>query len=152
MVPPNVSNVRGYILSLIAMLLSARDVQYYSMSMTIRSLLPHSCNLPSTDSSPQQYSTVRLFCEKRPETFDIYWCRRAYPAAFKDFTDLPQTFDALHFSNLTDFTMRHEIDARNPTGSRGIFVTATFDLANQTRLDISGVKNLTFSLSFQPLP
>lgn len=106
MVPPNVSNVRGYILSLIATLLSARDVQYYILSMKIRSLLPHSCNLPSTDSSPQQYSTVRLFCEKRPETFDIYWCRRAYPAAFKDFTDLPQTFDALHLSNLTDFTMR----------------------------------------------
>ena len=67
----------------------------------------------------------------------------------------------MRISNLTDFTI--EIDARNPSGSREIFVTATFknnatmmekffDLANQTVQSISDVTNLTFSLSFQPLP
>ena len=67
----------------------------------------------------------------------------------------------MRISNLTDFTI--EIDARNPSGSREIFVTATFknnaammenffDLANQTVQGISDATNLTFSLSFQPLP
>ena len=85
----------------------------------------------------------------------------AYPPAFKNFTDLPQTFNTIRISNLTDFTI--EIDARNPPGSRELFVTATFknsaammekffDLANQTIQGISDAKNLTFSLSFQPLP
>lgn len=84
-----------------------------------------------------------------------------YPAAFKNFTDLPQTFNTMRISNLTDFTI--EIDARNPSGSREIFVTATFknsaammekffDLSNQTVQGISDATNLTFSLSFQPLP
>lgn len=84
-----------------------------------------------------------------------------YPPAFKKFTDLPQTFNTMRISNLTDFTI--EVDAHNPAGSRELFVTATFknnatmqetffDLANQIVQDIQDVKNLTFSLSFQPLP
>ena len=66
----------------------------------------------------------------------------------------------MHIFNLTDFTI--EIDARNPSGSREVLVTATFknsaammeelfDLAGQTVQNISSVKDLTFSLSFQPL-
>lgn len=67
----------------------------------------------------------------------------------------------MRISNLTDFTI--EIDAHNPTGSRELFVTATFknnatmqekffDLANQTVQPLQDVTNLVFSLSFQPLP
>ncbi|KAL6721082.1 hypothetical protein ACLMJK_000182 [Lecanora helva] len=83
------------------------------------------------------------------------------PPAFKKFLDLPQTFSTLRISNLTDFTI--EIDAHNPSGSRELFVTATFknnaktmekffDISNQTVQSLADVKNLTFSLSFQPLP
>lgn len=67
----------------------------------------------------------------------------------------------MRISNLTDFTI--EIDARNLAGRRELFATATFEnsakmqekffnLANQTVQDIVDLKNLTFSLSFQPLP
>ena len=80
---------------------------------------------------------------------------------FKHFTDLPQIFITTRISSLIDFTI--EIDATNPSDSREIFVTATFrndatmmekffDLANQAVQGISDTKNLTFSLSFQPLP
>lgn len=86
---------------------------------------------------------------------------QAYPPVFKQFTDLPQTFNTMRISNLTDFTI--EIDARNPAGSRETFVTATyknnaamqakfFDLANATVQSIQNVQTLTFSLSFQPEP
>lgn len=59
--------------------------------------------------------------------------------------------------NLTYFTI--EIDARKPSGSREIFVTATFnnnaammknliDLANQTVQCVSDATNFSSSLSF----
>ena len=85
----------------------------------------------------------------------------AYPAVFKNFTDLPQTFSTMRISNLTDFTT--EIEEYNPAGSRELFATATFannatmqekffDLANQTVQSITNVTKMTLSMSFQPLP
>ncbi len=109
---------------------------------------------------PQPPCSPRIFIHVTNSDYE-YTKPVAYPAAFKGFTDLPQTFNTMRISNLTDFTV--EIDARNPSGSRETFVTATFrnnatmmekffDLANQTVQAISDVKNLIFSLSFQPLP
>lgn len=85
----------------------------------------------------------------------------AYPPVFKNFTDIPQTFNTMRISNLTDFTI--EIDARNVAGSRETFVTATyinnatmqekfFNLANETVQSIANIEDLTFSISFQPEP
>ena len=87
---------------------------------------------------------------------------QAYPPVFKSFVALPQTFNTMRISNLTDFTI--EIDARNVAGSRQTFVTGTyknsavmqakyFDLANATLYSsLLDVKGLVFSLSFQPEP
>ena len=83
------------------------------------------------------------------------------PPVFKPFTSLPQIASTLRISNLTDFTQ--ELAAPSPLGLRDTFTTATFknsaammqkwvDLANTTALSLSNVKNLSFSLSFQPLP
>lgn len=84
-----------------------------------------------------------------------------YPLAFKNFTDIPQTFNTMRISNLTDFTLK--IAEHNPAGARELFVTATFknsakmqkrfsDLASQTVQSIQDTEKLVFSLSFQLLP
>lgn len=86
---------------------------------------------------------------------------QAYPATFKNFTDLPQTFNTMRISNLTDFTV--ELLGKNPPGSRELFVTATFkndaasmarffDIANATLTPFKTTPNLTVSLSYQPFP
>lgn len=86
-----------------------------------------------------------------------------YPDVFKPFTDLPQVFNTMRISNLSDFTI--ELAATSPLGNRDLFVTGTFknnaqamqkyfDLANET-LQTTGIKDvdgLVFSMSFQPLP
>ncbi|KAG8529862.1 uncharacterized protein KY384_005343 [Bacidia gigantensis] len=83
------------------------------------------------------------------------------PLVFKPFIDLPQTFNTMRISNLTDFTV--ELEGRNLPGQRQLFVTGTFknsaatmkqyfDLSNQTLQPIKDTPGLSFSLSFQPLP
>ena len=86
-----------------------------------------------------------------------------YPDVFRPFTDLPQVFNTMRISNLSDFTI--ELATRSPLGDRDLFITGTFknnartmqkyfDLANQT-IQTAGIKDvvgLVFSLSFQPLP
>ncbi|KAL8823342.1 MAG: hypothetical protein Q9191_005944 [Dirinaria sp. TL-2023a] len=86
-----------------------------------------------------------------------------YPDVFKPFTDLPQVFNTMRISNLSDFTI--ELATRSPLGGRYLFITGTFknnaqtmqkyfDLANGTiqNAGIEDVVGLVFSLSFQPLP
>jgi len=91
---------------------------------------------------------------------------QAYPPVFKPFTDLPQTFNTMRISNLTDFTV--ELSATNPAGSRNLFATGTFknnaqtmqsyfDLANSTiqaggLTGLKSVAGLVLSLTFQALP
>ncbi|KAF2716504.1 oxidoreductase FAD-binding protein [Polychaeton citri CBS 116435] len=85
----------------------------------------------------------------------------AYPKFFENFTSLPSTFSTMRISNLTDFTV--ELAASNPLGRRQLFATGTyknsaammkeiFEVANSTVQEISYVKGLSYSLSFQPEP
>ena len=66
----------------------------------------------------------------------------------------------MRISDLTDFSI--EIDGYYPARSRELFVTTNvknnatmhkefFDLANRTVQDIQDVKNLVYSLGYQPL-
>lgn len=84
-----------------------------------------------------------------------------YPPFFKNFTDLPQTFSTMRVSNLTDFTV--ELSYSNPLGFRQLFVTGTYSnsanmmneiyqLGNSTVQSLRNVKNLKWSLSYQPEP
>lgn len=85
----------------------------------------------------------------------------AYPEAFENFTSLPSIFSTMRISNLTDFTV--ELAGSNPAGRRQLFSTGTYhnsaammkkvyQIANETVRELSGVANLAYSLSFQPIP
>ncbi|KAK4546444.1 hypothetical protein LTR36_002121 [Oleoguttula mirabilis] len=90
-----------------------------------------------------------------------YTKAEAYPAFFDNFTSLPQIYNTLRISNLTDFTI--ELAADDPSGRRQLFATGTygnsaqmmsdiFDIANSTAQALLNVANLAYSLSFQPEP
>lgn len=90
-----------------------------------------------------------------------YTKSESFPAVFKSFTSLPQTFSTMRISNLTDFTV--ELSASNPPGNRQLFSTGTyhnsatmmkkvFEIANDTIHDLNSVHGLKYSLSFQPEP
>jgi hypothetical protein len=53
-----------------------------------------------------------------------YTKTEAYPPFFDNFTSLPQTFNTMRISNLTDFTV--EIAASSLAGRRELFVTGTY--------------------------
>ncbi|GAB7362644.1 hypothetical protein MBLNU230_g2953t1 [Neophaeotheca triangularis] len=84
-----------------------------------------------------------------------------YPATFRNFTSLPQLYNTLRISNLSD--KASELSASNPSGRRQLFTTATYsnsaaflkrfyEIANEEVQPLSQIPNLLFSLSFQPLP
>lgn len=90
-----------------------------------------------------------------------YTKEEANPPVFENFTSLPQMFSTMRISNLTDFTL--ELAANDAGGRRQLFITGTysnsakmmskiFDLANGTVQGIADVPNLSYSLSFQPMP
>ncbi|KAM0720177.1 hypothetical protein Q7P37_004313 [Cladosporium fusiforme] len=83
------------------------------------------------------------------------------PAVFENITSLPQTFSTMRISNLTDFAV--ELGGPNPMGLRHLFITATyansaklmsniFDISNSTVQDLLDVTDLSYNLSFQPMP
>ncbi|KAK0883309.1 hypothetical protein LTR87_002817 [Friedmanniomyces endolithicus] len=90
-----------------------------------------------------------------------YTKNQSYPPYFQNFTSLPQIFNTMRISNLTDFTL--ELSASNPDGRRQLFVTGTysnsakmmseiFNIANSTVQALIPVPGISYSLSFQPEP
>lgn len=90
-----------------------------------------------------------------------YTKEEANPPVFENFTSLPQSFNTMRVSNLTDFTL--EIAVSNPDGRRQLMMTGTysnsakmmstiFDIANRTLQSIDDVPNLVYSITFQPMP
>ncbi|TKA42876.1 hypothetical protein B0A54_07092 [Friedmanniomyces endolithicus] len=90
-----------------------------------------------------------------------YTKNQTYPPYFQNFTSLPQIFNTMRISNLTDFTL--ELAASNPDGRRQLFVTGTyansakmmseiFNIANSTVQALIPVPGISYSLSFQPEP
>jgi hypothetical protein len=84
-----------------------------------------------------------------------------YPAVFKPFTELPPLSSTMRISNLSDFAI--EMDASTPNGRRQIFVTNTFstsaalmeecfNIGDETVQAINTIVNLTYAISFQPIP
>lgn len=84
-----------------------------------------------------------------------------YPATFQNFTSLPQIYNTLRISNLSD--KASELSESNPSGRRQLHTTATYtnsaaflkrfyEIANEEVQPLSQIPNLLFSLSFQPLP
>ncbi|KAI9817003.1 MAG: hypothetical protein M1826_001699 [Phylliscum demangeonii] len=86
----------------------------------------------------------------------------AYPAALRPWTDLqPQTFNSMRLTNLTDITV--EMGGRTTNLYRKLFVTSTvgnsaalleriFDLHDATAQQLRDCRQLSWSLSLQPLP
>lgn len=85
----------------------------------------------------------------------------ANPPVFQDFTSLPQVFNTLRISNLTDFAI--ELSRSNPPGRRQLFVTSTYKnsaammttihkFGNEVVQPLRSVPAMKWSLSFQPLP
>ena len=92
----------------------------------------------------------------------VYYTKEdANPAVFAPFKALPPLTSTTRISNLTDFTI--ELSTNTPPGGRASFATATYknsaktmsriyDLTNAISPSLANVKDLVFSLSFQPLP